>query len=192
MRRKLLNNLIILIFILVFGLSLFACGEKKKETETKKASKAQMPIVPGTAADETPARELPEVEKHMIKALQYVEDKRLDMAVYYYTKVLNQDPRRIEAYQGRGAAYATMLDVESALKDFNKAIELDPLDAASYFNKGRAYEIIGKNQEALEEYNLFFEIAPTNGDPEVIDNVTKIVDKLMRKIEKENALKTKK
>jgi len=56
-----------------------------------------------------------------------------------YAQALWINPRYVDAYMARGAAYLQQGKFEQALFDFNQALQLDPLLVAAYFNRGCTY-----------------------------------------------------
>jgi tetratricopeptide (TPR) repeat protein len=61
-----------------------------------------------------------------------------DQAVEDYNEALRLDPNSATAYLGRGIAFASRGDFETAVADFTDAIRLDGALAAAYVFRGRA------------------------------------------------------
>jgi tetratricopeptide (TPR) repeat protein len=54
--------------------------------------------------------------------------------IAYYTKVIENDPRSIEAYNNRGTAYYQKGLNEKAISDYNRALEINPKYGVVYNN----------------------------------------------------------
>lgn len=81
----------------------------------------------------------------------YDAPEQPERAVEYYTRILQQNPKEIEAYNNRANAYCELGQYERAIEDFNHAIELDPQSATVYCNRGRAYNLMNQPERALED-----------------------------------------
>ena len=57
------------------------------------------------------------------------------MAIPYYDKAINLNPRFAEAYCNRGIDRAKFEDYEGAISDFNKSINIKPELTTAFFNK---------------------------------------------------------
>ena len=57
---------------------------------------------------------------------RYLEDGNYEEAILAFSAAIEIDPKRAEAYLGRGEAYMELGDYESALEDFEKARRRDP------------------------------------------------------------------
>jgi len=70
----------------------------------------------------------------------------------------------VEAYLGRGVAYANAGNPEAALEDYNNAVRIEPSYVDIYKNKGNLYMETGDKEKALEEYEKAARINPQYGD----------------------------
>ncbi len=62
-------------------------------------------------------------------------------AIERFSQALALNPQLVEAYNGRGAAYQTIGEIDLAIADFNQAVDLDPDYAVGYFNRGFTYRL---------------------------------------------------
>src|SRR5205823_4442688 len=78
---------------------------------------------------------------------------RFDMAVAYFTKQLDRNPKDSHAFTARGVALMSKGESDKALADFNEAIQLDPRATLAYYH--RANLAYGRRQyeKALADYN---------------------------------------
>jgi tetratricopeptide (TPR) repeat protein len=72
------------------------------------------------------------------EALKLHRAGKLKEAVAAYDKAIKADPRRAEAFVGRGEAYAKLGQPERAIKDQDEAIKLNPKLAEAYYIRGSA------------------------------------------------------
>ncbi len=84
-----------------------------------------------------------------IKALL---DKKPELAIDKYKKVLVLEPDNAEAYFRMGQAYVQLHDVDGAVTNIVKATRLSPSNARYSLNLGTIYEKVGKTDRALVEY----------------------------------------
>ena len=57
---------------------------------------------------------------------RYLSDLKYSEAVNAFTKAIDIEPKRSQAYEGRADAYANMLEYDLAIADYERAIELAP------------------------------------------------------------------
>lgn len=73
---------------------------------------------------------------------------------------IHKSPRKLRAYNERGAAYVRIGNYEKALDDFNRAISLNPDYHIAYYNRGQVYKILGNYELAIANYEKAAEISP--------------------------------
>ena len=78
--------------------------------------------------------------------------KRYDLAVKYYTKVILKQPGRkdADAYNNIGTIFEKQGDLKQARLAYDKALKVNPDVAAAHYNLGRLLMTEGKAEEALE------------------------------------------
>jgi tetratricopeptide (TPR) repeat protein len=62
-----------------------------------------------------------------------------DKAIQDFGQAIRLDPKKADAYSGRGYAYAAKQDYDKAIKDYAQAIRFDPKGALAYYNRGHVY-----------------------------------------------------
>ena len=86
--------------------------------------------------------------------VRYLEDGNYEEAIIAFTAAIEIDPKRAEAYVGRGDAYVLSGDsrgnLRAARADYEKAIELDDTNTDVYLNLADVYIRQGDYDKALE------------------------------------------
>jgi len=83
-------------------------------------------------------------------------------AVALYSRVIDDDPRNIEAYLARAEVYVRMEEFDNALADFNQVLRIDENNINAYNNRGNHYARQGDFLLALDDYNTALDLAPEN------------------------------
>ena len=81
-------------------------------------------------------------------------------AVELFSQALALNPQLVEAYNGRGAAYQTIGEIDLALADFNQAVVLDPDYAVGYFNRGFTYRLKSEWDLAIQDLTNAINLDP--------------------------------
>ena len=63
------------------------------------------------------------------------------------------DPKRAEAYNNRGTAYASKGNYEHAIADYDQALELNPGFTELFANRGLAYVKTGQPALAIDDFS---------------------------------------
>lgn len=102
----------------------------------------------------------------MLRAkLNYLLSFDKDKAISDYSRVIEVDSSREEAYLQRGKLYAYKIGdsfdyVDKAISDFNKAIELNPKNDSAYSTRGTLYATKRLYSLAFEDCNAAIELNP--------------------------------
>jgi len=75
-----------------------------------------------------------------------------DLAIETQTRIIDNDPRNVDAFLARGIAYVSKFEQDNAISDLTQAIEINPKSAAAFTYRGLAYRRKGDNKRALAEY----------------------------------------
>ena len=70
--------------------------------------------------------------------------RMLGRVIHSYEQVIRLDPKNAIVYASRGAAYATMGNIQGALADFSEAIQLDPKNAIVYAESRLRLQLRGR------------------------------------------------
>ena len=81
-----------------------------------------------------------------------------------FSRAIEIDPARADAYVGRANTLLTLGRYEESLPDYNRAIEIDPELANAYANRGSAHSHLGQYEKAIADYEKALEL-----DPEIDD-----------------------
>lgn len=107
-------------------------------------------------------------------------NENYELAISYYSSVINAEPNNLEVYFGRGNAYYYLENYEKALLDYKKVIVIEPNNADINFNIACVSSLLGKKDDAIKSLsnaikynNEYKENAKTNNDFNNIKNEAK-------------------
>lgn len=123
--------------------------EQSAPTEIPKTLDAENPPSP---------EELMQVSNHLAQAGD------LPNAIQGFTLVLQQQPKNVNAYVGRGFAYYKLGNYAFAIEDLTSALELDEAHLSAWFHRGNAYLMSGDFDLALQDYEKALSISDTVPD----------------------------
>ena len=107
---------------------------------------------------------------------RYLSDGNYEEAIIAFTAAIKIEPKRPEAYVGRGDAYIGSGETEETLAaaqaDYEKAIELDDTDMAAYLGLADVYVRLGEYDKAIELLREALEKA--NGSTELADKLAEL------------------
>ena len=104
------------------------------------------------AADEVPAvaDETPDWQSQYDLGVRYLSEGKYEEAILAFTAAIEIDPKRAEAFLGRGEAYEKQGDLERAAADYQAAVELEPnADAEEKLKKWEEERLTAQLQEEL-------------------------------------------
>ena len=116
------------------------------------------------------------VKKFEIKKCELVQGGREEylggnyqQAIDYCTKALSVSPRLAEAYLCRGAAYCSIGEFKSAVRDFKTYLEINPDDDQARLKLGKIYckwgialSVMGDTKDAFSKFKKALKINPDN------------------------------
>ncbi len=88
--------------------------------------------------------------------------KRLNEATAAYERVLKNDDRNAQAWQGRGLTLALNGRHREALTSFDRALQLDSSLVTSWNGKGTALSMVQRHKEALDAFDQALLLEPDN------------------------------
>ena len=94
------------------------------------------------------------------KAVALHRKGQLAEAAALYRKILQQNPRHVDALHLLGVIETQRKNLLPAIELFNRAIELDPKNAAIFSNRGTALKELKRLDEALASFNRALAIKP--------------------------------
>jgi tetratricopeptide (TPR) repeat protein len=99
------------------------------------------------------------------KANEYLDTDNYGMAIMYYSKVIDMNPKCINALLNRGVAYHNNEKYDLAIKDYRKVIEeIDSKNENALINLALARMILGEYEKAKGIIKRVFELNPENAD----------------------------
>jgi tetratricopeptide (TPR) repeat protein len=107
---------------------------------------------------------LSDYEDAVLEGVSNLNLNKPEKAYDDFTRAIDIDPTRADAYLGRANTLSTLGRYEEALPDYNRAIEIDPELANAYANRGSAHSQIGQYEKAIADYEKALEL-----DPEIDD-----------------------
>ena len=107
---------------------------------------------------------LTDYENAVLDGVSNLNLNKPEKAFEDFSRAIDMDPSRADAYLGRANTLNTPGRYEESLPDYNRAIEIDPKLANAYANRGSAYSQLGQYQKAIADYEMALEL-----DPEIDD-----------------------
>jgi len=89
-------------------------------------------------------------------------DKDSDEGLHALQRVVDQDPKVIDAWFMMGNEYYRRHDYPKAIDRYKRALELKPDYDLVVINMANAYRALGRDQEAMVGYRRFMELDPKN------------------------------
>ncbi|MEA2027480.1 MAG: tetratricopeptide repeat protein [Campylobacterota bacterium] len=90
----------------------------------------------------------------------YDDLKEYNKAIIAYTRAIEINPKKDEAYYNIGIAYYSLKEYNKAIIAYTKAIEINPKDDEAYYNMGSAYYNLKEYNKAIIAYTKAIEINP--------------------------------
>ena len=141
-----MKRIVSLLLTLALGLGLCACGQKAGATW----------------------------QEQYDLGVRYLDEGKYEEAIVAFTAAIEIDPKRPEAYIGRGDAYLAggdEADLSAAQKDYETALDLDDALPAAWLGLAQVYVTRGDVQQALE---LLEEAAEKTDDREIQDRLEEL------------------
>ncbi|NUQ00328.1 MAG: tetratricopeptide repeat protein [Armatimonadetes bacterium] len=82
------------------------------------------------------------------------------LAIGFYLKALEKDPKRPDVWCDLGAAYHAVKHDDEALKAFDQALSQNPKHANSWFNRGVVYRDQKQRDKAVEAFGQYLKLQP--------------------------------
>ena len=118
------------------------------------------------------------------RAVCYLNTTQFELAVFYFSKLIEIEPNKAFNYSCRAFAKARTNDKKGAIADYEKALELEPDNPITYNNMGLVQEEIGYIKQA----NKSFEQSDDLRKKEEANKVLHLQDNQNIKQEVENRL----
>ena len=124
-----------------------------------------------------------EIQMHINKAEEYMENKKYELAIREYKKILVLQPSSDFARNRLGLALAYNNQLDDSLREFKKLIEMYPKNETYLMNIGHVYWRKGNCEQAKIYFFKAYDLDPIN-----IQIVYDIVDLYLDKKEKREAI----
>ncbi|MEQ8169964.1 MAG: tetratricopeptide repeat protein, partial [Candidatus Eremiobacterota bacterium] len=136
-------------------------------------------VTPGPAFNKTPVPDvqtLSDEDKMSItqsfnNAEEFEKNKKWDMAIFQYKKILKLDKDNILAYHRMAIDYYRQKKYDDAIKNFNKVIELDSKGkaaSAAHYSLANVYLLMGNKDNAIKEFELYLQVNPDADDADEV------------------------
>lgn len=135
--------------------------KNKKDSLNNNSTNEEKVIEKNKTKTSSSSQEKESSEQDLVrKGIELMSIKRYTEAISYFDTAIKVNPKYVEAYNYKGAAYIQLGDFKDALICIEKAIEIKPDYKDAYLNKGTALFSMSKFSEALEEYKKTIKIDP--------------------------------
>jgi Tfp pilus assembly protein PilF len=118
-------NLLKFVSLIVTGLILTQCGEKKT------------------------------ARSYVQEGIEYSNQGHYSKAGESFLKAVEEDPENLEGHYGLGGIYNLEKKYIDAEKSFMSAIQLDPTHYNAWYSLGYTYELMGKKEDAEKCYKKY-------------------------------------
>jgi tetratricopeptide (TPR) repeat protein len=92
----------------------------------------------------------------------YRGKKELDLAVEFYKKALEDNPRFSQAHRGLGLVLLDLGDLDAAVSSLEKAVEYAPSYGPAQFDLGRAYGALYELEKAITAFKKVIVLEPSS------------------------------
>jgi tetratricopeptide (TPR) repeat protein len=92
----------------------------------------------------------------------YDKNEEYEKSIKAYTKAIQINPNKDEAYYNMGLIYVKRREYNKAIELFQKTVKINPKYEDAYFNMGVIYEERKKYDKAIELYQKTVELNPRN------------------------------
>ena len=87
-----------------------------------------------------------------------------DLAIKYYLKAINIDPKFVQAYDNIGKIYRMLEEYDLSIQYYKKSIKIFPSGTVARGNLAVVYNLLNQFEDAINEYKILIDIQPN--DPE--------------------------
>jgi tetratricopeptide (TPR) repeat protein len=119
-------------------------------------------------------------ELYRLRGWERRQSNDLEGGMADYDKAIQVDPKNLNAYYHRGAAYVSENKLDAAIQDFDKAIGLKPNYANAIWRRGKAYQAKGDLEKAKQDYEKALALGPE-------DSVRQEIETALKSLEEQSA-----
>jgi len=103
-----------------------------------------------------------EVLRHFNQGVHFYNQRETSKAIQAYQKVLEVDPKYIEAHNNLGILYQEMGDWEKARKAYQSALEINPHYEKALINLGILHYLQGHYEDSVDVFQRALAVNPQN------------------------------
>lgn len=100
---------------------------------------------------------------HVNRAFEYLQKGDYARSIADYSRAIDLDSTRWDAFQGRAWAYLRTGKPAEGLPDAEQSIKLKPREARTLDIRGHVLEALGRREEAIADYRAALAIEPRLG-----------------------------
>ncbi len=172
MAKRNLIGLFSIVIILFFGSNLAygQCGADGTQRCNPKPKPTPKPIPKKTTPKPIVTKSTTSTKKSTVnyfKIADECDDDDYDCRIETYTKAIEKNYRKAEAYIFRGQAYNNNNDFDLAIEDFNSAIKLSPKNSEAYENRGMTYGNKQDYEQSMKDYGKAIEFNPKSDEAHI-------------------------
>lgn len=119
-----------------------------------------------------------QAQTHFQQASEYFKQRKYDLALAEFNKVIELEPTNELAYLGRATIYLGQKEWNSALDNFNQAIKFDPKLALAYFGRGVVRLQVEGRDSGVADLKVAAQLFQEQKDTEGYQQVTSILKEL--------------
>jgi tetratricopeptide (TPR) repeat protein len=118
--------------------------------------------VKGRAAEEVAATGTPAAGKKSTNRQidRYVKQKKYNLAIAEYRKIIRKDPKNPRYHEGLGDVYGLAGDTNRQIESYQRSLKYGKANDGVYTRLGAAYEKKGRLKDALAAYSRAYELNP--------------------------------
>ena len=147
--------------------------ELSKDTALRTAAAACLRQDPGCSVEtnprsfaatgaQPPVKQAPAADPYE-EGMRLYDAKQDQAAIPYFNQAITAQPRRAEAFVGRGMAYYALGQYAQAVEDFSTAIQLKPAYEDAYIYRGKAYRALRQPERANGDFTTATQVNPASG-----------------------------
>jgi len=112
------------------------------------------------ACTEAILRDPKDAVSYVNRAFEYLQKADYARAVSDYSRAIEIEPERWDAFQGRAWAHLKMNKAAEGLLDAERSLALKPGDARTLDIRGHILEALGRREEAIADFRRALSIEP--------------------------------
>jgi tetratricopeptide (TPR) repeat protein len=114
------------------------------------------------AGEQPPAKQGPATDPYE-EGMRLYDAKQDQAAIAYFTQAITAQPRRAEAFVGRGLARYALGEYATAVEDFSRAIQLQSDYEDAYIYRGKAYRALRQPERAMADFTTATQVNSASG-----------------------------